>query len=151
MCLSENNERGFTLIELLIVLVIAGILAAVAYPSYQEQVRRTRRAEAQAALLQLMQQQERYFSQHNSYIAFSSTSQTADAQRFKWFSGSSPEQSAYEISGTACAGATIENCIVLTANPDSEKTGVRIQDPHCGALSLNSAGEMSARASDCWR
>jgi len=145
--------EGFTLIKLMIVVVIVATLATVAYPSYQEYVRRTKRTEAQAALMQLMQQQERYFSQNNAYIAFSSSSQDLNEKKFKWFSGDSPAKSAYEISGTACKDETLASCIVLTATPGTGNVDDHFADPHCDSLSLRSTGEKTAgtHADDCWR
>jgi type IV pilus assembly protein PilE len=149
----ERRRAGFTLIELMIVLVIAAILAAVAYPSYQEYVRRTKRANAQAALMRLMQQQERYFSQNNTYIAFSESSTDENARKFTWYLGTSAAKSPYEINGAACQDDSISNCIVLTATPGTNKVDAGFSDPHCGSLSLTSTGKKtaSANAADCWR
>src|SRR4051812_18901770 len=85
----RKHQPGFTLIEVMITVAIVSILASIAYPSYQESVRKAKRTEGRAALMQLLQQEERYYSQHNSYIAFSSSSSDADAKKFKWFSGES--------------------------------------------------------------
>jgi type IV pilus assembly protein PilE len=144
-------RAGFTLIEVMVVVAIISILAAVAYPSYQESIRKGKRAEGRAALMQLMQQQEQYYSQHNSYIKFSSASVNADEKKFNWFSGNSAAQSAYEISGEACTDDTIQNCVRLIANPDSSKVGSAYKDPVCGILSVTSTGIKSADAADCWK
>jgi type IV pilus assembly protein PilE len=148
----ENKSLGFAMIEVMIAAAIAIILAVLAFPSYRESVRKAKRAEAQALLVQLMQQQERYFSQNNSYIAFSSSSQDADARLFKWFSGNNPTSSAYEIDGQACPNDLIANCILLTATPGTSRVDSGFTDPHCGPLLMRSTGEKSAGsgATDCW-
>ena len=142
---------GFTLVELMIAVAVAAILAAVAYPSYQEAVRRGKRAEGRAALMQLMQQQERYYSLRNSYIAFSSASTDDDEKKFKWFSGDSAAASAYEISGVACDGEKIENCVQLIAQPGSQKVDKNFADPVCGKLTFTSTGVKGADGNGCWK
>ena len=146
-----SRLQGFTLIEVMAVAVIVLILATLAYPSYQEAVRQSRRAEAQAALMQLMQQQERYYSQHNSYIAFSRTSAEPDAKRFKWYSGNTPSDSAYEISGVACEGQSIRNCIAITASPGTSRVNANYRDPVCGDLVFTSIGAKKANLPECWK
>jgi type IV pilus assembly protein PilE len=141
-------NRGFSLIELMIVMAIVAILAGVTYPSYRESVRKAKRAEGRAALTQLMQQQERYYSQRSSYIAFSSSSVDANETQFKWYSAESAKKSAYEISGAACAGEGIDNCIVLTATPGTSKVDSGYTDLKCGALTLSSTGRKSPDG--CW-
>lgn len=142
--------HGFTMIELMVVLIIAAILAAVAIPSYQESVLKTRRSEGRAALMKGMQQQERYYSLHTTYLAFSSSSTDAEAKKFSWFSGANAKASFYEISAQACSGKTIRDCVVLIAQPGTGKVNASYRDPVCGALSLNSSGEESAGADRCW-
>lgn len=145
------RHPGFTLIEVIVALVIAMILASIAYPSYLESVRKSRRMEGRAALLQLMQQQERYYSLHNSYIRFSSSSTDEDERKFRWFSGSSAQASAYEIKAEACASDTIANCVLLTAMPGTSKVDEKYKDPVCGELSLTSTGIKTANKPDCWK
>ncbi len=146
-------NAGFTLIEVMVVCAIVGILAGVAYPSYQNSIRKTKRAEGRAALMQLMQQQERFYSQHNAYIVFSSSSTDPNEKRFKWYSGDSAAGSAYEIEGTACTGETIEDCVLLTATPGTSKVNGSFRDPGCGKLMLTSTGlkSSSGTATDCWK
>lgn len=146
---NEPASAGFTLIELMVVIAIVAILAGIAYPSYQESVRNAKRAEAKAVLLEIMQQQERYYTQHNTYIAFSSTSTDANAKRFKWFSGGQAGSSAYEISGVACGGG-LQECILLQAMPGTGKVDSRYSDAKCGTLTLSSTGAKGALDKSCW-
>ncbi|HTH43551.1 MAG TPA: type IV pilin protein [Oxalicibacterium sp.] len=147
---TTRRQHGFTLIEAMIVLLIVAILAAIAYPSYRESVLKTRRTEGKAALMKLMQQQERYYTLHASYLAFSAGSSDEEAKRFKWFSGDSPAASFYEIEAGACEGEDLRACVMLNAWPGSARVNASYRDPLCGRLSLNSRGERSADAASCW-
>lgn len=149
----DRLKRGFTLLEVMVAVVIVGILASIAYPSYLEAVRKTKRAEGRAALLQLMQQEERFYSQNTRYIAFTSGSTDPDEKRFRWYSGDNPATSAYEIFASACVDDTIQNCVMLTASPGTEKVNVSFKDPACGELTLTSTGRKAASGSAdyCWK
>lgn len=149
----KTKLQGFTLIELLIALAIAVILATLAYPTYVESVRKTKRAEGRTALMQLMQQEERYYSQSNRYIAFSSASTEANEKKFKWYSGDSAVSSSYEISAAACSDDVIQNCVLLTAKPGTDKVNKAYKDPACGTLTLSSTGtkKASGAAPHCWK
>jgi type IV pilus assembly protein PilE len=149
----DPYTRGFTLIELMVVVAIIAILASIALPSYQESVRKARRAEARAALMQLMQQEERYYSLHTTYIAFSRTSIVGDGSQFTWYSGSSAKDSGHEISGVACPdGEALSSCIKLVAVPGTANVNASFKDDACGTLNLSSTGVKSAsgNASNCW-
>jgi len=141
-------KQGFTLIELMIVVAIIAILGAVVYPSYQSAVLKTKRAEGRAALMQVMQTQERFYSQNNTYAAFT----MAAPNNFRWFSGEAPTSSSYEISGAACTGELISNCIQLTATPGTANVNSSFRDAKCGNLLLTSTGVRAASgtATDCW-
>jgi type IV pilus assembly protein PilE len=147
------DAAGFTLIEAMMAVAVAGVLAAVAYPAFQPHVIRTRRTEAQAALQALMQQQERYFTQHNRYIAFDADAADPEARLFRWYSGTSPAASAYEIRATACDGADIADCVQLIATPGTARVDVHFRDPACDTLILTSTGQRLAAgpAARCWR
>ena len=144
---------GFSLIELLAALAIMSLLLALAVPAYHGHVVRAKRVQGQAALLRLMQQQERYYSQNNHYLAFSSASPATQVQQFPWWSGEGGAPgSAYEIEALACPGLTIGQCVLLRAIPGTSKVDARFQDADCGVLSLNSTGQRgsSGPASHCW-
>lgn len=143
---------GFSLIELLAALAIMSLLLALAVPAYHGHVVRAKRVQGQATLLRLMQQQERYYSQNNHYLAFSSASPAPQAQAFPWWSGEGPAASAYEIEALACPGSTIGQCVLLRAMPGTSKVDAQFQDADCGILSLSSTGQRgsSGPASRCW-
>ena len=151
--MNNTDESGFTLIEVMVVVVIVAILSTVAYPSYQESVRRTKRAEGRAALMQLMQQQERFYTQNTTYTVFSSESTAAHEKKFRWYSADSAAASSYEISATACSGDVIQNCVLLTAKPGTEKVNSGFKDTACGNFMLTSTGEktVSGSATTCWK
>jgi type IV pilus assembly protein PilE len=146
-----NMKRGFTLIEMLVVLAILSILVAVGYPNYTRHVARTKRTEGQIALIDAMQQQERYHLQHNTYVAFSSSSGDAAPPGFPWWSGVSAAVSHYELDAHACPGRDIADCVEVRATPGTAKVDGRFRDEECGALTLDSLGlHDSERAGRCW-
>ena len=146
------KRAGFSLIELLVVLVIVGVLMAQVVPAYQQHMVRTRRGEARSALLTLMMQQERFHTQHNSYVAFSAGSADGEARHFHWWSGASAPTSAYEIEGKACDGELISQCVQLIARPGTAMVDSRFRDDDCRILTLTSTGLRlaSGPAPGCW-
>ncbi|WP_460842284.1 type IV pilin protein [Noviherbaspirillum agri] len=154
MATANRRQRlpyGFTFIEILFVLALFALLAGIAYPTYVESVRKGKRVEARAALFQLMQQQERYFSQNNTYLAFSADSMDVDERKFKWYSAGSAENSAYELKAEACENDTIRNCVRLVAMPGTDKVDGNFRDPVCGEMIVTSTGIKRARHPDCWK
>ncbi len=144
--------RGFTFAELMVVMVVVLILTALAYPSYSNFVITSRRTEGQVALLEALQQQERYYTRHNTYILFSSSSTDPDARKFKWWSGSIAGESAYELSGRECPGVSLQRCIELHAEPGTAKVNQAFRDERCATLVLHSSGESHATGPEprCW-
>lgn len=166
-----RHHRGFTLIELMIVVAVIGILAAVAYPSYTESVLKGRRAQGRTALAELLQQQERYMTQNNCYLGFTTNASfsatpaapspstacggvTAGSVPFKVFSGDSTGSAAYRLSATTCtAGAgtlSIADCVRVVATPIKA-------DPVVGNLEMTSSSTKdctgTAKSTDfrlCW-
>ena len=148
-----TKNAGFTLVEMLAAAAIAILLATAALPVFQQAVIASKRAEAQSLMEELMQQQERHFTQFNTYIAFSSAATEPEARQFRWWSGRSPPRSAYELEGKACDGDDIRNCIQLIAKPGTTLVDSHFQDRQCEQLTLTSTGLRSATgpASNCWR
>ena len=144
--------RGFTLVELMAVLAIVAILGAIAYPGYASHLARVRRVEAQLAQDDAMQRQEQYRAQHHTYVAFSSDSEDPDARQFRWWLGSRPAASAYELDGYACDGQDIGQCIELRARPGTANVDAGFDDPDCGVLTFDSTGAQGASGSGarCW-
>ncbi|MCC2956461.1 pilus assembly protein PilE [Massilia sp. IC2-477] len=113
---------------------------------------RTRRVEAQLALVEAIQRQEQYRALHHTYVAFSSSAQEEDSRQFRWWLGTRPEDSAYELEGRACEGQDIRQCIELRARPGTARVNTDFSDPDCGVLSLDSSGAQGASGAGprCW-
>ena len=148
----KTRAAGFTLIELMVVVAVVAILASIAYPSYRDAVLKGRRAQARTALLELMQQQERYMTQHNTYLNFATDRTTGitnpidAANTFKVYAGDSGSSPPYWLSANFCV-ANNGQCIVLSAVPTHS-------DPAVGALTLSSTGVKGCPAAInknlCW-
>lgn len=137
------KKNGFSLIEVMVVVALIGVLAAIALPSYTSYITRSARTECRSALMQVMQQQERYYTQQNVYLAFASTDNNVPMRQF---SGDSRTASACTIGASACAGANLGNCVVVTGTPVKA-------DPEVGNITLQSDGTKGCSVSGstkCW-
>lgn len=140
----KTREQGFTLMEILIVVAIIGIIAAIALPSYQASVIRSNRAEAKSELLIVAADQERYFSNNNTYIDDAlplNTPNVADRDR-------TTQNGFYVISVAACGGGAITNCFVATATPQGDQTA-----DSCTTLTITNTGLRGATGDtvdECW-
>lgn len=148
-----NPPRGLTMIEMLVVCVMLCLLAAAAAPAWNDHLVRTRRLEAQATMQRLMLQQERFFTQHGTYLAFGAASNGDEERQFQWWSGVTPQASGYEIEGKACDNQTVQACIQLVASPGTPLVDARFRDADCGQLVLTSTGLRLATGPQlgCWR
>lgn len=148
----RKNNRGFTLIELMIVVAIVGILGAIAYPAYTDQVRKGRRADARAALMNLLQQQERYMTQRNEYMEFSTSN--ANPVPFKSHLGDVRMASSHLLGARQCqaVGATtptIRDCVEVFAELNTGFT-----DPGVTMLAVDTMGRrrcVGTQQDRCWK
>ena len=133
-----RQGRGFTLIELMIVVAIIGIIAAIGYPSYQNSVRESRRTDAYAALTAIAAQQERYFSDNNTYVT--------DLTQLGYPAATATSPEAYYVV-TATAGASgIGSSFSLSAVAQAK--GNQTADTACTSLVYTSTGAKSP--ANCW-
>jgi type IV pilus assembly protein PilE len=142
-------KNGFTLAELMAALAIVGIVLALAVPNYSGYAVRARRTEARVALVEAMQQQERYYTRHNAYAAYSAEQPHPS---FRWWTGPSAAKSAYEMIASPCTGASLAECVELRAIPGSPNVDQGFADAECGVLYLRSDGGRGAemRGHGCW-
>jgi len=138
--------QGFTLIEVMITVAIIGILAAVAYPSYTGYIAKGNRAEGRAAVMKMLQDQERYFTQMNTYVVVDAA--VATGQPLQNFSGSARATSKYFVGAAACGTQPMNQCVQVTAVPQFGSG-----DPQAGSLTATSAGARSCTGTKptlCW-
>ncbi len=136
-------QRGFTLIELMIVVAILGVLASIALPAYQQSVRAGARSEAQSMLLKVAANQERFYSDNNSY------STNADPLSSPAVATLTSQNGLYQVSVAACSGGTIGNCFLATATPQGNQTS-----DSCTTLTITNTGLRGATGDsveNCWR
>jgi type IV pilus assembly protein PilE len=147
--MKNRPTKGFTLLELMIVVAVVGILAAVAVPSYIDSVRKGKRAEARTALSELMIQQERFFTQKNTYASFAAGATTGDAAAFKTYSGDTATKASHLLGSEACPAPNndIKVCARIFAVPQGS-------DAEAGTLQILTTGTKTCtgtKTSVCWQ
>ena len=144
--MKHTYSRGFTLVELMITVAIVGILVSFAYPAYTASVLKGKRAQGRTALAEMLQQQERYLTQRNTYLNFTSsisggvitTTPATAISAFKVYSSDDSANAAYILSAELCTAGTtptIRECVRVVATPNPATA-----DPEGGNLRMTSAG-----------
>ena len=133
-----NRTAGFTLIELMITVVILSIIVGIAYPSYTQWMVQTRRSDAQIALTHAANQQERFFTECNTYAGSLTAARNCAAGGLGYPDADSPDDhydltlAALNVAGTCSA---LTSCFLITAAPKA--TGLQAGD---GAFRIDSMG-----------
>ncbi|MBL4729212.1 MAG: type IV pilin protein [Gammaproteobacteria bacterium] len=141
----HTRLNGFTLLELLVVVAIIGILSSIALPAYQNSVLRSARAEAKTELLIVASDQERHFSNFNTYVDDATpliTPVVASRDR-------TTQNGFYTISVAACGGGAITNCFLATATAQNAQTA-----DACTTLTIantGARGATGATTNECWQ
>lgn len=146
----KKYVAGFSLIELMIAVAIVGIIAAIAYPSYTSQIEKARRAECRSGLLKTMQQQERFYTQLNTYSSFGPGSTTATMSAF---SGETLAKSACDIAAAKCGSQELTACVELTGTPrktDSKITNFYMDSQGAKQCQLNGSSTKVNDTTTCW-
>lgn len=136
----RQKRAGFTLIELMIVVAIVGLLAAIAYPLYRDHILKARRSDGLSKLMSVMQAEERYYTEHNTYVT--------DLTKLGYSSSDSVTSDGgyYTVKAATCSSpyqTTLAGCVNLTATATSK--GGQDQDKY-PTLQLNSAGKKTPDA-----
>lgn len=169
----NTNQSGFTLIELMIVVAVIGILAAVAYPAYTDSILKGRRAQARAALAELIQQQERYMTQRNCYVGFTTAASTGVATAaapspstacggvtaasvpFKTFAGENLASASYILSASNCSNGSggtlpINTCVKAVATPIKADPAVNVLELTTSGSKTCTGSASSSNPKLCW-
>lgn len=165
----KRAQQGFTLIELMITVAIVAILAKVALGAYQDSVLKGKRAQGRTAITELLLQQERYMTQRNCYLGFTSTTSAATATAypsgvcgggtpsftastfpFKFYSGDNPASPAYLLSASACTGSALSDCVQITATPQFTDNQVNQLQATSSGTKTCSGTAASSNPKLCW-
>lgn len=141
------SERGFTLVDILITVAIIAILASMAFPSFVGVLAKGARAEGRVAATLMLLEQERYFTQANTYVAIDP--QATSGQVLRNFSGDARARSKYWLGARACDSAAMNQCVEVYAVPQFGGG-----DPDVGVLTIRSTGAVrsctGSKPTLCW-
>lgn len=144
---SPAPANGFTLLEILVSLAIVILLAGLGWNGYLHIVKKASRAEGRAAILHVLLQQERHHAYQHRYRPFQPGSA---AQGFKWYSGATPQTSAYALSARACEDEDLASCVLVIATPGGSGVNTAYEDAQCGVLQADNRGNRRADGKECW-
>jgi type IV pilus assembly protein PilE len=121
----------------MIVLAIVMLLGGIGWNGYRHIIQKAGRSEGRA-LLQLLQEERAFLPAPLSRLPAGS-----GTGGFKWYSGVSPETSAYALSARACDGETLATCVLLKATPGAKASITAYGDADV-APSISTAGATAA-------
>lgn len=136
-----KKTAGFTLIEVLITVAILGIIAAIALPSYTSYMTKTRRTEAKTLLTEAAGEQQRYYSENNSY---------ADKLTVIGY----PADSVESEGGNYTVSVTAQSATSFTLRATRVAGKSQADDAECGDFEINSLGAKNitgtGTVANCW-
>ena len=139
------KSAGFTLIELMITVAILGVISSIAFPAYTSYVVRGKRTECRSAITQVMQQQERAYTQTNTYGTYTAVT---TPNTFLTFSGDTSAASACALSAESCgSGISLASCVLVRGTPNFTDTEVN-------QITMRSDGTKSCTGTNtakCWK
>jgi type IV pilus assembly protein PilE len=140
---------GFSLLELMMALAIFSIIAGISLGTYQQYLHKSRRTDGQTSLISLQLAQEQYRANCLQYATTLASNSNCNSDSHYTLSASAISPNHYYQLSIQSANAT---SYMLTATA----TGIQLGDSNCQVLSIDQAGNKSARsntgqiATDCW-
>lgn len=137
-----KRQSGFTLIELLIAVAIVAVLVAVALPVYTNFITKANRTDAMNFLSEVAGEQQRYFSENNTYATKMSAlgygtkddAISPEAHYTIAISNANGAAKGFELSATPVAGGRQANdgqCKIFTISSTGVKANSGGTDTNC--------------------